>query len=152
MPHGLSVVPEGVYFCQHCTWICMRNLFLLTDFSHNYPPINTSIRKRSTKFLFKLGAFYHNLLKIRPIYVIYAPSSQMTTLRSLSYQILRNCTWKGRTYIRKPRQCENPPGCDVRSDTDEEEQRKEEDATQEEEREKNELLNLTDIIMKLMKT
>ena len=63
-----------------------------------------------------------------------------------TYQISRNSTWKGRHIIRIPRQCENPP-CDIRSDTDEEEQRKEkEGAIQEEEGEKNELMNLIDII------
>ena len=45
--------------------------------------------------LLKLGAFYHNLLKTHPIYVILTPSSQMKTHRSL-YQISQNSTPKGR--------------------------------------------------------
>ena len=52
-----------------------------------------SLQKDSfcSKILLKLGAFYHNLLKIHPIHVIWAPSSLMKT-----YQISRNSTWKGR--------------------------------------------------------
>ena len=52
-------------------------------------------RKKSTQFCSNWVAFYHNLLKIHPIYVILAPSSLMKTNRSL-YQISWNSTPKGR--------------------------------------------------------
>ena len=48
-----------------------------------------------TIFESKLGAFYNNLPKIHPIYVIWAPSSLMKTPRSL-YQISRKGAPKGR--------------------------------------------------------
>ena len=54
-----------------------------------------TIFERKAPILLKLGAFYHNLLNIHPIYVIWAHSSLMKTHRSL-YQISRKSTPKGR--------------------------------------------------------
>ena len=45
-------------------------------FSHNYPPIDIPYLKEKHPILFKFGALYHNLLKIHPIYGIWAPSSE----------------------------------------------------------------------------
>ena len=47
-------------------------IFLLT-----FPPISIPFLKEKYPVLTKLGAFYNNLPKIHPIYVIWAPSSLM---------------------------------------------------------------------------
>ena len=57
-----------------------------TNFLHNYPPISIPFWKKSTQFA-QIGCFYHNLLKIHPSYVIWAPSFLMKNHQSL-YQIL----------------------------------------------------------------
>ena len=51
--------------------------FLHTDFLPNFPPINIPFSKEKHSILVKLGAFYNNLPKIHPIYVIWALSSLM---------------------------------------------------------------------------
>ena len=83
--------------------------FLYINFSHNYPPIGIPFLKEKHPFLLKLGAFYHNLPKINPIYVIWALSSLMKTNWSL-YQILRNSTPKGRYIHVYHVNVRNPPG------------------------------------------
>ena len=84
--------------------------YLYTNFLPNFPPISIPFSKEKHPIWIKLGAFYNNLPKIHPIYVIWAPSSLMKTPRSL-YQISRKSTPKGRHIgpIRIPCQCENPP-------------------------------------------
>ena len=61
--------------------------FLYTNFWPNFPPISIPFSKEKHPVLIKLGAFnilikfgafYNNLPKIRPIYVIWAHSSLMT--------------------------------------------------------------------------
>ena len=53
--------------------------FLNTNFLLNFPSINIPFLKEKHPILIKLGAFYDNLPKIHPIYVIWAPSSLMKT-------------------------------------------------------------------------
>ena len=53
--------------------------YLCTNFLPNFPPINIPFSKEKHPILIKLGAFYNNLPKIHPIYVIWAPSSLMKT-------------------------------------------------------------------------
>ena len=50
-----------------------KSVFLYTNFLPNFPPISIPF-----SILNKLGAFYNNLPKIHPIYIIWAPSSLMT--------------------------------------------------------------------------
>ena len=69
--------------------------YLYTNFLPNFPPISIQFLKEKHPILIKLGAFYNNLPKIHPIYVIWAPSSLMKTPRSL-YQISRKSAPKGR--------------------------------------------------------
>ena len=69
--------------------------YLYTNFLPNFPPISIPFSKEKHPILIKLGAFYNNLHKIHPIYVIWAPSSLMKTPRSL-YQISRKSAPKGR--------------------------------------------------------
>ena len=57
--------------------------FLYTNFSHNYPPISIPFSTEKHPILLNLVAFYHNLLKIHPIYIILAPSFLMKTHWSL---------------------------------------------------------------------
>ena len=68
---------------------------LYTNFSPNLPPFSIPFSKEKHPILLKLSYFCHNLLKIHPIYVIWAPSSLMKTHRLL-YQISRNSIPKGR--------------------------------------------------------
>ena len=65
--------------------------------------------KEKHPFLNKLGAFYNNLPKIHPIYVIWAPSSLMKTPRSL-YQISRKSGPKGRHMYVYHVNVRTPPG------------------------------------------
>ena len=51
--------------------------YLYTNFLPNFPPISIPFSKEKHPILIKLGAFYNNLPKIHPIYVIWAPSSLM---------------------------------------------------------------------------
>ena len=53
--------------------------YLYTNFLPNFPPITIPFSKERHPILIKLGAFYNNLPKIHPIYVIWAPSSLMKT-------------------------------------------------------------------------
>ena len=69
--------------------------YLYTNFLPNFPPISIPFLKEKHPIWIKLGAFYNNLPKIHPIYVIWAPSSLMKTPRSL-YQISRKSAPKGR--------------------------------------------------------
>ena len=69
--------------------------YLYTNFLPNFPPISIPFSKEKHPIWIKLGAFYNNLPKIHPIYVIWAPSSLMKTPRSLC-QILRKSAPKGR--------------------------------------------------------
>ena len=59
--------------------------FLYTKFSHNYPLMSIPFLKGKHTILIKLGAFYYNLLKIHPIYAIWALSSLMKTHRLLNF-------------------------------------------------------------------
>ena len=69
--------------------------YLYTNFLPNFPPISLPFSKENHPIWIKLGAFYNNLHKIHPIYVIWAPSSLMKTPRSL-YQISWKSAPKGR--------------------------------------------------------
>ena len=51
--------------------------FLHTNFLPNFPPISIPFLQEKHTILTKLGAFYNDLPKIHPIYVIWAPSSLM---------------------------------------------------------------------------
>ena len=83
--------------------------YLYTNSLSNFPPISIPFPKEKHPILTKLGAFYNNLPKIHPIYVIWAPLSMMKTPRLL-YQILRKSVPKGRSIyvyhvnVRTPRE------------------------------------------------
>ena len=84
--------------------------YLYTNFLPNFPPISIPFSKEKHPILIKLGAFYNNLPKIHPIYVIWAPSSLMKTPRSL-YQISRKSAPKGRhIYVYHVNVRTPPPG------------------------------------------
>ena len=97
MPHELSDIPEGLLLPTLYVDLYAEPVSL-NQFSHNYPPVSIPLSKEKHPILLKLGALCHSLLKIHPIHVIWAPSSLMKTHRSLSYQISRDSTWKGRHY------------------------------------------------------
>ena len=84
--------------------------YLYTNFFPNFPPISIPFSKEKHPIWIKLGAFYNNLPKIHPIYVIWAPSSLMKTPRSL-YQISRKSAPKGRhIYVYHVNVRTPPPG------------------------------------------
>ena len=65
------------YFRQNCMWMCLLGL---KNWTCSIPIFRTithpsvyAIFERTLNFA-QNGAFYHNLLKIHPIYVIWAPS------------------------------------------------------------------------------
>ena len=89
--------------------------YLYTNFLPNFPPISIPFSKEKHPISIKLGAFYNNLPKIHPIYVIWAPSSLMKTPRSL-YQISRKSAPKGRhIYVYHVNVRTPPPGRDSSS-------------------------------------
>ena len=83
--------------------------YLYTNFLPNFPPISIPFSKEKHPIWIKLGAFYNNLPKIHPIYVIWAPSSLMKTPRSL-YQISRKSAPKGRHIYVYHVNVRTPPG------------------------------------------
>ena len=52
-------------------------LYTLSLSSPNYPPISVPFSIEKDPVLLKLGTFYKKLLKIHPIYLIWAPLSLM---------------------------------------------------------------------------
>ena len=64
-------------------------------FCPNLTPINIPILYKKYSILLKLGAFYHHLLKIHPIYVNWVPSSGMKTPDHYT-KIRKKSTPKGR--------------------------------------------------------
>ena len=84
--------------------------YLYTNSLPNFPPISIPFSEEKHPIWIKLGAFYNNLPKIHPIYVIWAPSSLMKTPRSL-YQISRKGAPKGRhIYVYHVNVRTPPPG------------------------------------------
>ena len=68
--------PRG-YFEKIFMWMCLPIFEILTFALRNFPhlpPINILILYIKHPILLKLGAFYHHLLKIHPIYVNWVPS------------------------------------------------------------------------------
>ena len=76
----------------------------MIPFFAQLPTHQYTIFERKASILLKLGAFYNNLLKIHPIYVIWAPSLMKThqSLRKIAFQKA------GSTWIRISWQCEPP--------------------------------------------
>ena len=83
--------------------------YLYTNFFAKFPPISIPFSKEKHPIWIKLGAFYNNLPKIHPIYVIWAPSSLMKTPRSV-YQISRKGAPKGRHIYVYHVNVRTPPG------------------------------------------
>ena len=81
--------------------------FFHTSFLPNYPPISIPFSIEKHPILSRLHAFYNNLLKIHPIFLIWAPSSLIKTQQSL-YQISQKSTSKGTYHI--PCQCKTHAG------------------------------------------
>ena len=83
-------------------WMCLLDLniwtFRSTAFFHNYLPISITFSKEKHPIWLKLGAFYNNLLKIHPMYVIWAPSSLMKTHQSL-YQYRETATKRHHIFV-----------------------------------------------------
>ena len=81
--------------------------FLYTNFWPNFPPISLPFLKEKHPILIKLSAFYNDLPKIPPIYVIWAPSSLIKPLWYTKFS--KKAPQKAGTYIHIPCQCETPP-------------------------------------------
>ena len=88
----------GGYSHQNRTGMCLpdfENLTFSLPIFAQFPTNPYTISERKAPNFDKLGAFYNNLPKIHPVYVIWAPSSLMKTLWSL-YQISWKSAPKGR--------------------------------------------------------
>ena len=83
--------------------------YLYTNFLPNFPPISIPFSNEKHQILIELGAFYNNLPKIHPIYVIWAPSSLMKPPPPIAIPIFAKKCPKSQAHIRIPCQCENPP-------------------------------------------
>ena len=84
-----------------------KSNYLYSNFLPNFPPISIPFLKEKHPILIKLGAFYNNLPKIHPIYVIWAPSSLMKPPIAIP-NFAKKCP-KRQAHVRIPCQCENPP-------------------------------------------
>ena len=62
----------GTFANSSCGFTCWWQTCFSKPISHNYPPVSIPILKEKHPILLKLGVFYHNLLKIHPIHVIWA--------------------------------------------------------------------------------
>ena len=71
----------GGYFHQNRTWMCLPDVenltFSIPTFCLIPHPSVYHFSQEKHPILTKLGAFYNDLAKIHPIYVIWAPSSLM---------------------------------------------------------------------------
>ena len=101
--------PQGVL--QKIIWCaCWTSKFWLSLSLFSSPFTTgqyTKFVKQKHPILAKLGAFYNNLLKIHPIYVIWASSSVMRTHWSIYQNSWKKAPQKAGTCI--PCQCESPP-------------------------------------------
>ena len=79
------------YACQTSKNLTLSIPIFALSSTHQYSIFN----RKATNFFFQIWCFYHNLIKIHPIYVFWTPSSLIKTHQSL-YQISRNSTPKGR--------------------------------------------------------
>ena len=96
--------PAGGNFANSLHGFTCRTCFS-KPITHNDPPVSIPISKEKHPIMLKLAAFYHNLLKIRQIHVIWAPSPLMKT-----YQISRNSTCKERHIYVYHVSVRTPPG------------------------------------------
>ena len=107
------LVPGGGFFHPNRTWMCLLDLENLTIsipiFLPNFPPISIPFSKEKHPILIKLGAFYNNLPKIHPIYVIWAPFVSDENPPIAIPNFAKKCP-KRQAHIRISCQCENPPG------------------------------------------
>ena len=75
---------RGWFSRKICMWMCPPDYEILTlavPICPNLPPVSIPISYKKHLILLKLGAYYHNLLKVHPVYVNRAPSSVMKTPR-----------------------------------------------------------------------
>ena len=111
-----QIYPGGGFSHQNRTWMCLPDLENLTIsipiFCQNFPPISIPFSEKKHPIWIKLGAFYNNLPKIHPIYVIWAPSSLMENPPIAIPNFAKRCP-KRQAHIRIPCQCENPPRADI---------------------------------------
>ena len=114
-PFNLSWKPGGVLSPKSYVDVPAgprKSDYLYTNFLPNFPPISIPFSEEKHPIWIKLGAFYNNLPKIHPIYVIWAPSSLMKTPRSL-YQISRKGAPKGRHIYVYHVNVRTPPGVEA---------------------------------------
>ena len=90
-PGGVFSRTSKLYICGCACWTSKVKLPPYQLFAQSPTHSVYHFSKKNTLFLLKLGVFPHNLLKLRPIYVIWITLSLMKTHRSL-YQISRNST------------------------------------------------------------
>ena len=106
------LTPGGGYFHQNRTWMCLPDLenltFSIYQFLPNFPPISIPFSKEKHPLLTKLGAFYNNLPKIHPIYVIWAPSSLVNPHRYTKFR--EKAPQKAGTYTFTMSMWDPPPG------------------------------------------
>ena len=100
---NIYMIYQGGFFKKFCMWMCLPWLqnfnFCYTYFCLHLPRINIPISNyKKHPILFKLGAFYYNLLKIHSVYENWAPSPAMNAAPSSLNQSSRRSTPKTGTY------------------------------------------------------
>ena len=88
-----------------------KSNYLYTNFLPNFPPISIPFSKEKHPIWIKLGAFYNNLPKMHPIYVISGSFVSDENPLIAIPNFAKKCP-KRQAHIRIPCQCENspPPG------------------------------------------
>ena len=82
--------------------------FLYSNFMPNFPPISIPLSKEKHLILTKLSAFYNNLPKLHPNFVIWAPSVSNEN-PPIAIPNFAKKHPKRQVHIRIPCQCKNPP-------------------------------------------
>ena len=101
---------EGGFFGNFCTWMCLPDFKILTfaiPFLSPFTTQYTNFVQKKHPVLIKLGAVYHNLLKMHPIYVNRALSSVTKTPTPIPKFLKKHP--KRQAHICIPCQCDNPP-------------------------------------------
>ena len=105
-----SLQPWGVTFTKiACGCACRTSKIWLSlyQFFAQFPIHQYTILERKALNFTKLDAFYNNLPKLYPTYVIWAPSTLMTPCPIAKPNFMKNCP-RRQAHTHVPCQCENP--------------------------------------------
>ena len=107
--HGAGGALTFTKIVRGCTCRRLKIWLSLYQFLLDFPLISIPFSKEKHPILNKLGAFYNNLPKIHPIYVIWAPSSLMKLPPDCYTRFCKKAPQKADTYMYNMSMWELPP-------------------------------------------